>query len=99
MTQIIAIRSPKAKLPEAVAPRAGKLGKPIRNMRVGIRTDTYWQSWLWVSDEWSTLLKDEGATPVMLRVGVHVGEEGENTKDLVDVWASSVDCAVVGLAN
>jgi hypothetical protein len=48
---------------------------------------------------WSELLKKDGAEPVILRVTEHVGEEGQHTKDLVDAWASSVDCAVVGLAN
>ena len=40
-----------------------------------------------------------GAIPVPLEVREHTGTEGQHTKDIVDAWASSVDCAVVGLAN
>ena len=36
---------------------------------------------------------------VPLEVREHTGTEGQHTKDIVDAWASSVDCAVVGLAN
>ena len=36
---------------------------------------------------------------VHLEVREHTGTEGQHTKDIVDAWASSVDCAVVGLAN
>ena len=75
------------------------LGKPIKSLRVGIRGDTYWQSWPIVAEEWSKLLRAEGAVPVFLQVSEHTGTEGQHTKDIVDAWASSVDCAVVGLAN
>ena len=97
--QKISIRSPIGVHLSRHNPSPGKLDRPIRGLRVGIRTDTYWQSWLHVSDEWSQLLKNEGADPVVLRVGEHVGEEGQHTHAIVDAWASSVDCAVVGLAN
>ena len=97
--QEISIRSPMAVHRPKESPPPVLLNKPIKGLRVGIRTDTYWQSWLHVSDEWSKMLKQEGANPVVLRVGVHIGEEGQHTHDIVDAWASSVDCAVVGLAN
>ena len=97
--QEISIRSPMAIHRPQESPPPMRLGKSIKGLRVGIRTDTYWQSWLHVSDEWSRLLKQAGAEPVVLRVGVHIGEEGQHTQDIVDAWASSVDCAVVGLAN
>ena len=98
MTQIM-IRNPVA------APRpkndvaAVNLNKPIKSLRVGLRGDSYWQSWPIVTEEWSKLLKAEGAIPVPLEVREHTGTEGQHTKDIVDAWASSVDCAVVGLAN
>jgi hypothetical protein len=98
MTQIM-IRNPVA------APRpkndvaAVNLNKPIKSLRVGLRGDSYWQSWPIVTEEWSKLLRAEGAIPVPLEVREHTGTEGQHTKDIVDAWASSVDCAVVGLAN
>lgn len=75
------------------------LGKSIKSLRVGLRGDSYWQSWPIVTEEWSKLLKAEGAVPVPLQIREHTGTEGQHTKDIVDAWASSVDCAVVGLAN
>jgi hypothetical protein len=98
MTRIM-IRNPVA------APRpkndvaAVNLNKPIKSLRVGLRGDSYWQSWPIVTEEWSKLLRAEGAIPVPLEVREHTGTEGQHTKDIVDAWASSVDCAVVGLAN
>lgn len=98
MTQI-SIRNP------VPAPRpkndvaAVNLNKPIKSLRVGLRGDSYWQSWPIVTEEWSKLLRAEGAIPVPLEVREHTGTEGQHTKDIVDAWASSVDCAVVGLAN
>lgn len=98
MTQT-SIRNPVA------APRpkndvaAVNLNKPIKSLRVGLRGDSYWQSWPIVTEEWSKLLRAEGAIPVPLEVREHTGTEGQHTKDIVDAWASSVDCAVVGLAN
>jgi len=95
----ITIRNPVA------APRpkndvaAVNLNKPIKSLRVGLRGDSYWQSWPIVTEEWSKLLRAEGAIPVPLEVREHTGTEGQHTKDIVDAWASSVDCAVVGLAN
>ena len=95
----ISIRSPMAVHRSRQSPKPIPLGKPVKGLRVGIRTDTYWESWLHVADEWSKMLRREGAEPVVLRTGVHIGDEGQHTKDIVDAWASSVDCAVVGLAN
>jgi hypothetical protein len=97
--QEISIRSPVAPQRPKESPPPVRLDRPLKGLRVGIRTDTYWQSWLHVSDEWSKMLKQEGAEPVVLRVGIHIGEEGQHTHDIVDAWASSIDCAVVGLAN
>ena len=98
-TEEISIRSPIAKLARPDAVPVFNLDRPIKGLRVGLRNDIMWRSWLQICDVWSDLLKKDGAEPVILRVTEHVGEEGQLTKDLVDAWASSVDCAVVGLAN
>ncbi|HVF63089.1 MAG TPA: hypothetical protein VNE58_03750 [Casimicrobiaceae bacterium] len=75
------------------------VGRPLAGLRVGIRYDQFWRSWLHVLDVWSDLLRRDGAEPVPLRIGEHVGEEGRHTKAMVEKWAASIDCAVVGLAN
>ena len=95
----IRIRRPTAIFrPKQSAPTFS-LDRPIRGLRVGLRNDQLWRSWLQVCDVWSDLLRRDGALPVVLRIGEHVGEEGERTQTLVEDWAKSVDCAVVGLAN
>ena len=95
----ITIRNPVADPRPKVDVPAVNLNKPIKSLRVGLRGDSYCQSWPIVTEEWSKLLKAEGAIPVPLEVREHTGTEGQHTKDIVDAWASSVDCAVVGLAN
>ncbi len=95
----ISIRRPTAKFGARESAPTFDLDRPIKGLRVGLRNDPLWSSWLQVCDVWSDMLKSDGAEPVVLRIGVHVGEEGQHTKDLIDAWASSVDCAVVGLAN
>lgn len=75
------------------------LNRPIKGLRVGIRNDQFWLSWLQVCDIWSDLLRRDGAEPVIMQIGEHVGEGGQNTKAEVVRWAESIDCAVVGLAN
>lgn len=95
----IRIRRPTAVFrPKESAP-IFNLGRPIKGLRVGMRNDPFWRSWLQICDVWSDLLKRDGAEPVVLRIGEHVGEEGKLTTQQVEKWAKSVDCAVVGLAN
>jgi hypothetical protein len=95
----ISIRKPTSLFPSAKSAPTFNLGRPIKGMRVGLRNDQFWRSWLQVCDVWSEMLRNDGAEPVVLRVGEHVGEEGQYTKEIVDAWASSIDCAIVGLAN
>ena len=95
----ISIRKPTAAFRSNEAAPTYNLDRPIKGLRVGLRNDPFWRSWLQVCDVWSEMLRKDGAEPVVLRIGEHVGEAGQHTKDLVDAWASSVDCAAVGLAN
>lgn len=95
----ILIRKPVATFrPKGAAPTFD-VGRPIAGLRVGIRYDQFWRSWLQVYDVWSQMLRRDSAEPVPMRIGEHVGEEGQHTKALVEKWAESVDFAVVGLAN
>lgn len=95
----ISIRKPTAIFRPRTAAPVFNVGRPISGLRVGIRYDQFWRSWLQVYDVWSEMLRADGAEPVGLRIGEHVGTEGQHTKALVEKWANSVDCAVVGLAN
>jgi hypothetical protein len=95
----ISIRKPTAVFrPKQGAPTFN-LDRPIAGLRVGLRNDPFWRSWLQVCELWSQMLRRDGAEPVVLRIGEHVGQEGQHTKESVQSWAESVDCAVVGLAN
>lgn len=95
----ISIRRPTAKFGARQSAPTFNLDRSIKGLRVGLRNDHMWRSWLQVCDVWSDLLQSDGAEPVVLRSGEHGGDEAHRTKQLVDGWASSVDCAVVGLAN
>ena len=95
----ITVRKPTATFRNLAPAPIFNVDKPISGLRVGIRYDQFWRSWLQVVDTWSDLLRKDGAEPVLLQIGEHVGEEGQHTKAQVEAWARSVDCAVVGLAN
>lgn len=99
MPDELSIRRPTANFGARRGAPTFALGRPIKGLRVGLRNDHMWRSWLQVCEVWSDLLKRDGAEPVVLRVGEHGGDELEHTNALVDAWAGSVDCAVVGLAN
>jgi len=95
----ISIRNPVATFRAKEAAPIFNLNRPIKGLKVGIRNDPFWRSWLQITDVWCELLVKDGAVPVIMRIGEHVGEEGKKTKEAVTAWANEVDCAVVGLAN
>ena len=97
---MISIRRPTASFRARESAPVFNLVRPINGLRVGIRTDHGWHSWLQITEIWSAMLKDDGAEPVVLQVGDHVGREEEvQTTQQLEAWANAVDCAVVGLAN
>jgi len=75
------------------------LGRPLRDVRVGLRLDRSWRSYEVVVDVWSRLLEADGAIPHVLVVGERIGDEGERTRDDLDEWSRLVDVGVVGLGN
>lgn len=97
--QMISIRSPVAEPRRQEAPPPPMVGKALQGLRVGIRKDRSWLSWLQICEEWSDLLRKDGAEPVIIAVKDHLGPEGERTRSELQEWTAAVDCAVVGLAN
>lgn len=95
----ISIRKPTAVFRATEAAPTFDLNRPIKGLRVGIRSDQFWPSWLQIRDVWLELLRKDGADPVILEIKERVGEGGQGTQAEVERWAKSVDCAVVGLAN
>jgi hypothetical protein len=93
------IRVPTAK-PRAVAGApAYRLDRPIAGLRVGLRHEGSWRSWLLIVDEWEKLLRRDGAEPVVVQAGGRVGAEGERTRAEIERWAKSTDCGVSGLGT
>lgn len=93
------IRRPTAApAPATVAP-SYTVGKPLAGLRIGLRHEGSWRSWMLIVDEWARFLADDGAKPVVLQTGERVGNEGQQTRDGIEQWVSEVDCAVSGLGT
>ena len=75
------------------------LDRPIAGLRVGLRHEGSWRSWMLIVEEWEQLLRRDGAEPVVLKAGGRVGEEGEQTRADVEAWAKDIDCGVSGLGT
>ena len=75
------------------------LGRPVRDVTVGLRLDTAWRSYEFVVDEWSRRLAGDGAHVVTLVTGERAGPHAAKTRTDLDDWSRLVDCAVVGLGN
>jgi len=93
------IRKPTATPPALQSAPTFRVDRPLKGLRVGLRTDPNWKSWLTVADDWAARLRADGAEPIVLPVHDHVGEEGERTAAALHAWADSIDCAVVGIGT
>ncbi len=95
----ITIRRPTAPpAPQEVAP-SFRIDAPLAGLRVGMRHEGSWRSWMLIVEEWTQFLVADGAVPVILQTGERVGEEGEQTRKEIDAWVADVDCAVSGLGT
>ena len=95
----ILIRKPTSAPRAAPSAPTFRVDRPLKGLRVGLRTDPNWKSWLTIADEWTVLLRADGAEPVVLPVLDHSGAAGEKSKLALHAWADSVDCAVVGIGT
>ncbi|MBK7949301.1 MAG: hypothetical protein IPK00_11300 [Deltaproteobacteria bacterium] len=93
------IRVPTARPPSETGAPAFVLDRPIAGLKVGLRHEGSWRSWILIVDEWSKFLRRDGATPVVVKTGERTSAEGERTRALVADWAASVDCGVSGLGT
>jgi hypothetical protein len=75
------------------------LDRPIAGLKVGLRHEGSWRSWMLIVDEWERFLRRDGAEPVQLKAGGRVGDEGAETAEAVADWAAAVDCGVSGLGT
>jgi len=75
------------------------LARSVRDVRVGLRLDPAWRSFETVVDEWSSLLRADGAEVVVLVTGERVGPTAAQTRADIDDWARLIEVGVVGLGN
>jgi hypothetical protein len=95
----IAIRVPTARPPSDTGAPAFLLDRGIAGLKVGMRHEGSWRSWMLIVDEWQRFLVRHGATPVVVKTGERTAAEGERTRELVKKWAESVDCGISGLGT
>jgi hypothetical protein len=75
------------------------LGSPVLGVRIGLRLDPAWRSYYTVVDEWTRLLRDDGAEVHVLIAGERVGLTAAQTRTDIDEWARLIEVGVVGLGN
>jgi hypothetical protein len=95
----IQIRLPTAVPAPAEAAPTFVVDGPLSGLRVGLRHEGSWRSWMLIVDEWTRFLRRDGAEPVILQTGERVGAEGEQTREAIESWVASIDCAVSGLGT
>lgn len=67
--------------------------------RVGFRVDRMWRAWDWISELWADKFRAAGAEVSFWQSGGRSGDEGERMERELKQWLSTIDVAVVGLAN
>lgn len=89
---------PTAARADDVADPGPVLGQ-LRGKRIGFRLDQIWRSWDWVSENWAKQLRAAGAEVSFWRSGGRSGEEGDRMASELGEWLTTLDAAIVGLAN
>jgi hypothetical protein len=95
----IRIRKPTAAPRASQAAPTFRVDRPLKGLRVGLRTDPTWLSWTLIADIWAGYLKKDGAEPVVFPIVEHIGEVGEKSIAELKQWANTLDCAVVGIGT
>lgn len=95
----ISVRRPTAPPRQIVDAPAYTLDRPLAGVRVGLRHEGSWRSWMWIVEEWTGMLRADGAIPVVLEAGGRVGDEGAKTKSDVAAWVADIDCGISGLGT
>jgi hypothetical protein len=97
--ELIKVRRPTAPPRDIVDAPAFTLDRPLSGVRVGLRHEGSWRSWMWIVEEWTEMLRADGAEPVVLEAGGRVGDEGVKTKADVAAWVADIDCGISGLGT
>jgi hypothetical protein len=67
--------------------------------RIGFRLDRMWRSWDWISELWADKFRAAGASVSFWRSGGRSGDEGERMERELKEFLTTIDVAIVGLAN
>jgi hypothetical protein len=79
-----------------LCPPAGAL----RGRRVGLRRDSFWLCWDYITDEWASMLKEDGADVTIWRAPVGKGDKAAALgSEGYDRFLTDIDIAVIGLCN
>lgn len=71
----------------------------LAGKRVGIRTDQIWRAWDWIAESWADKLRGAGAHVSFWRSCGRSGAEGERMERELKEFLTTIDVAIVGLAN
>ena len=71
----------------------------LAGKRIGIRVDQIWRAWDWVSELWAEKFRAAGASVTFWRSCGRSGDEGERMDRELKEFLSTLDIAVIGLAN
>jgi hypothetical protein len=71
----------------------------LAGKRIGFRVDRMWRAWDWISESWAEKFRAAGASVSFWRSGGRSGDEGERMAQELKEFLSTIDVAVVGLAN
>jgi hypothetical protein len=95
----ITVRIPTVEATHVPAAPAYLVDGPARGLTIGLRTEGQWRSWLIIVREWELALRAEGAIPDVVKTGERVGDQGQDTRSVVERWTDRVDCAISGLGT
>ncbi len=71
----------------------------LAGKRIGFRVDQIWRAWDWISEDWAERLRTAGAEVSFWRSCGRSGEEGDRMAKELQEWLTTIDVAIVGLAN
>ena len=80
-------------------PEPGPDAGALAGKRIGIRVDQIWRAWDWISELWADKFRAAGASVSFWRSCGRSGEEGDRMNEELKAFLSTIDIAVVGLAN